>query len=122
MVAARRIYGGLAIGVALNLVLIPLYGATGAATAAVLSFAITVVLNALVVRRRLGVLLEARQALLALLASVLIGMIGWLVPAEGLMVLVELAVLGTAYLGLIWVMGLISADDIALIRGWPTKQ
>jgi O-antigen/teichoic acid export membrane protein len=122
MVAARRIYGGLAIGVALNLVLIPLYGATGAATAAVLSFAITVVLNALVVRRRLGVLLEARQALLALLASVLIGMIGWLVPAEGLMVLVELAVLGTAYLGLIWVMGLISADDIALIRGGPTKQ
>jgi O-antigen/teichoic acid export membrane protein len=121
-VAARRIYAGLAIGVALNLILIPLYGASGAATAALLSFAVTVVLIAQVVRRRMGVLLDARQALLALLASVLIAIVGWLVPAQGLMVLLELAGLGAAYLGLIWAVGLVDAGDIALLRGRQANQ
>ncbi len=60
--AAHRIYAGLTIGVALNLILIPLYGPSGAAAAAVLSFAVTVVLIALVVRRRIGVLLEVRAS------------------------------------------------------------
>jgi O-antigen/teichoic acid export membrane protein len=108
--------------VALNLILIPLYGASGAATAALLSFAVTVVLIAQVVRRRMGVLLDARQALLALLASVLIAIVGWLVPAQGLMVLLELAGLGAAYLGLIWAVGLVDAGDIALLRGRQANQ
>jgi O-antigen/teichoic acid export membrane protein len=121
-VAARRVYAGLATGVTLNLILISLYGATGAATAAVMSFAVTVILIARVVWRRTGVLLEARQALLALLASVGVGGISWLVPATGLMVLLEFAGLGMAYLGLIWAMGLIGADDIALLRGRQTES
>lgn len=116
-IAARRIYIGLAIAVALNVILIPLYGATGAAIAAVLSFAITVLLVAQLVRRRMGVLLETRRALLALMASVLIAVAGWLIPATGLMVLLELTVLGIAYLGMGWILGLFDANDIALLRG-----
>jgi O-antigen/teichoic acid export membrane protein len=116
-VAARRIYVGLAIAVALNLIMIPLYGATGAAIAAILSFAITVLLVAQLVRRRMGVLLETRRALLALLASGLIAVVGWLMPMTGPMVLLELAVLGVAYLGLIWVLGLFDASDLAMLRG-----
>ncbi len=116
-IAARRIYIGLAIAVALNVILIPLYGATGAAIAAVLSFAITVLLVAQLVRRRMGVLLETRRALLALMASVLIAVAGWLIPATGLMVLLELTVLGIAYLGIGWILGLFDASDIALLRG-----
>jgi O-antigen/teichoic acid export membrane protein len=115
--AARRILIGLAVAVALNLILIPLYGATGAAVAAILSFAFTVLLVAELVRRRMGVLLETRRALLALMASVLIAVAGWLIPATGLMVLLELAVLGIAYLGLGWILKLFDGSDIALLRG-----
>lgn len=116
-IAARRIFVGLAIAVALNLILIPIYGATGAAVAAIMSFAFTVLLVAQLVRRRMGVLLETRRALLALLASVFIAVAGWLIPAAGLMVLLELAVLGIAYLGLCWILGLLDASEIALLRG-----
>jgi O-antigen/teichoic acid export membrane protein len=116
-IAARRILIGLAVAVALNLILIPLYGATGAAVAAILSFAFTVLLVAELVRRRMGVLLETRRALLALMASVLIAVAGWLIPATGLMVLLELAVLGIAYLGLGWILKLFDGSDIALLRG-----
>lgn len=116
-IAARRIYVGLGIAVALNLILIPLYGGIGAAIAAILSFAITVLLVAQVVRRRMGVLLEPRRALLALLASILIAVSGWLIPTTGPMVLLELAGLGMAYLGLGWILGLFDASDIALLRG-----
>ncbi|HUG04211.1 MAG TPA: oligosaccharide flippase family protein [Steroidobacteraceae bacterium] len=116
-IAARRIYVGLGIAVALNLILIPLYGGIGAAIAAILSFAITVLLVAQVVRRRMGVLLEPRRALLALLASILIAVSGWLIPTTGPMVLLELGGLGMAYLGLGWILGLFDASDIALLRG-----
>jgi O-antigen/teichoic acid export membrane protein len=116
-IAARRILIGLAVAVALNLILIPLYGATGAAVAAILSFAFTVLLVAELVRRRMGVLLETRRALLALMASVLIAVAGWLIPATGLLVLLELAVLGIAYLGLGWILKLFDGSDIALLRG-----
>lgn len=116
-IASRRIFAGLAIAVALNLILIPLYGATGAAIAAILSFAIAVLLVAQLVRRRVGVLLETRRALLALLASVLIAVAGWLMPTTGPMILFELAGLGMAYLGLGWILGLFDASDIALLRG-----
>jgi O-antigen/teichoic acid export membrane protein len=116
-IAARRILIGLAVAVALNLILIPLYGATGAAVAAILSFAFTVLLVAELVRRRMGVLLETRRALLALMASVLIAVAGWLIPATGLMVLLELAVLGIASLGLGWIFKLFDGSDIALLRG-----
>lgn len=116
-VAARRIYLGLAISLALNLFLIPLLGATGAAIAAVVSFGTTALLIAQVVRRRMGVLLDKRQALLALLTSVVVGAIGHLVPAAGLLVLVKLAAIGLVYLGTIWMMGLIHAGDLSLLRG-----
>jgi O-antigen/teichoic acid export membrane protein len=121
-IGAKRIYGGLAVGMALNLILIPLFGATGAAVAALASFATATLLIARVVWRKTGVLLDARRALLALFASLAVGIIGWLVPATGPMVLVELAGLGLAYLGAIWAMGLIQAEDFALLRGRRPDQ
>jgi hypothetical protein len=38
------------------------------------------------------------------------------------MVLLELAGLGAAYLGLIWAVGLVDAGDIALLRGRQANQ
>ncbi|HUG04210.1 MAG TPA: polysaccharide biosynthesis C-terminal domain-containing protein [Steroidobacteraceae bacterium] len=115
-VAAQRIYIALTIAVAANLILIPLLGAMGAALAALVSFVIAAFLLARLVRQKLGVLLEWRATLLALLVSIAVGLAGWLIPATGLMLLVEVAVLGLAYLGIVWAIGLVSLADLAQLR------
>ena len=51
---ARRIYGGVIVAIVLNLVLVPLLGATGAALAAVLALAVAAVLVGMAVNKRLG--------------------------------------------------------------------
>jgi O-antigen/teichoic acid export membrane protein len=118
-VAAQRIYIALAAGVGLNLVLIPLMGALGAATAAFLSFVIGSFLMARLVQRKLGVLLEWRPTLFALLASLGVGLASWRIPATGLWLLVEVAVLGVVYLGIVWAIGLVRAPDLAQFRKRP---
>jgi O-antigen/teichoic acid export membrane protein len=116
-VGARRIYVGLAIALAVNVVLIPRFGADGAGTGAVLAFATATLLVGAAVRRRLGAIIEPRVALLAILASAGIGAVGWLIPAKGVLVLVELALLGLAHLGVAWLIGLIGKADLLLLRG-----
>ncbi len=114
--AAQRIYIALTIGVAANLILIPLYGAMGAAVAALVSFVTAGLLLARLVRQKLGVLLRWRATLLALLVSIVVGIAGWLIPATGFMLLAEVAVLGLAYLGIVWAIGLVSLADLAQLR------
>jgi O-antigen/teichoic acid export membrane protein len=115
-VAAQRIYIALAIAIALNLILIPLIGAMGSALAALFSFVTAGFLLARLVRQHLGVLLEWRATLLALLVSMAVGIAGWLIPAAGWMLLVEIVGLGLAYLGIVWAMGLVSLADLAQLR------
>jgi O-antigen/teichoic acid export membrane protein len=115
-VAAQRIYIALTIAVAANLILIPLIGAMGSALAALFSFVTAGFLLARLVRQKLGVLLEWRATLLALLASIAVGLAGWLIPATGLMLLVEIVGLGLAYLGIVWAIGLVSLADLAQLR------
>jgi O-antigen/teichoic acid export membrane protein len=115
-VAAQRIYIALAMAIALNLILIPLIGAMGSALAALFSFVTAGFLLARLVRQHLGVLLEWRATLLALLVSMAAGIAGWLIPAAGWMLLVEIVGLGLAYLGIVWAMGLFSLADLAQLR------
>jgi O-antigen/teichoic acid export membrane protein len=115
-VAAQRIFIALTIAIALNLILIPLIGAMGSALAALSSFVIAGLLFARLVRQKLGVLLEWRATLLALLASIAVGLAGWLIPTTGLMLLVEIVGLGLAYLGIVWAIGLVSLADLAQLR------
>jgi O-antigen/teichoic acid export membrane protein len=114
--AAQRIYIALAIAVILNLLLIPPLGAIGSATAALLSIAIASFLMARLVRQKLGVLLDWRPTLLAVLASIAVGLAGWFIPTTGLMLLVEAAGLGLAYLGIVWAFGLVRATDLTQLR------
>jgi O-antigen/teichoic acid export membrane protein len=115
-VAAQRIYIALTIAITLNLILIPRIGAMGSALAALFSFITAGLLFARLVRQKLGVLLEWRATLLALLASIALGFAGWLIPTTGLMLLVEIVGLGLAYLGFVWAIGLVSLADIAQLR------
>ena len=87
------------------------------ALSAVLGFAVAAGSVALAVRRRLGALVEPRIALGSVLLSLLVGAIGWLLPAGGLLLLVELAGLFGLYLGLAWAAGLVGTADLAMLRG-----
>jgi peptidoglycan biosynthesis protein MviN/MurJ (putative lipid II flippase) len=100
----------------MNVLLIPPLGAVGAGLAALISSAVAMVLMALAVRQRVGVLLEPRSALLALLASLALGLASWFIPTAGWMVFVEFAGLAIAYLAFIWMTGLLRSGDIALLR------
>jgi O-antigen/teichoic acid export membrane protein len=115
-VAARRTYAALAVAIVMNVLLIPPLGAVGAGLAALISSAVAMVLMALAVRQRVGVLLEPRSALLALLASLALGLASWFIPTAGWMVFVEFAGLAIAYLAVIWMTGLLHSGDIALLR------
>jgi O-antigen/teichoic acid export membrane protein len=113
--AARRVYLALTAAVVMNLVLVPLLGAVGAATAAVLSFAAATALVGHVVRREIGVLLDVRKAALAVAVNCAIAGLGWLIPSIGAAVLVELAVLGLVTLAAMWAVGLILPEDLQLL-------
>ena len=71
----------------------------------------------MVVRKRLGVLVEPRVVIGAVLLSLAVGLVAWATPSAGLVVLVELAGLFLVYLGLAWAFGLIGRADVAMLRG-----
>ena len=121
-VAAHRIYGALAIAVVLNLVLISLFGAVGAAAAALLSFAIATILIGLFVKREMGVLLEPRQAALTLVVTLAVAALGWIIPSSGAWLLVELAALALVALGAMRAVGLIQPGDVGLLLGRKKKR
>ena len=97
--------------------LVPLLGATGAALSSVLGFAAAAISVAIAVRRRLGALVEPRVAIGSVLLSLAIGLLGWVLPAHGLLILVELGCLFLLYLALAWLAGLVGRADVALLRG-----
>ena len=115
-VAAQRIYIALIAGVVLNVVLIPLMGALGAAVAAVLSFAVGSFVMARLVRQTLGALIEWRPTVFAVLASIGVGLLSWLIPTTGLLLLVEVAVLGMVYVAIAWGIGLVRTSDLTQLR------
>jgi O-antigen/teichoic acid export membrane protein len=116
---ARRIYAGVLVAILLNSALVPALGAEGAALAAVLALATAASLVGQAVYRRIGVVIEPRTAILALLLSAAAGVVGWLVPAAGFAVLAELVGLGLVYLACAWMVGLIGRADLGMLRGAP---
>ncbi len=115
--AAHRLLGALVAALVLNLVLIPAFGAVGAAIAAVLAFAISTILVGALVRRELGVLLEPRQAILALAVSLGVGLLSWRIPSSGAGLLAELAGLGIVTLAAMRLVGVIMPGDVQLLLG-----
>lgn len=98
---------------AVNAVLVPLSGAEGAATAALLVPAAAAIAAAFAIRRRLGPIPDAALLLRALPVAAALGAIAWLVPATGPWLLVELAGLGPVLLLLAATTGLLGREDLA---------
>jgi O-antigen/teichoic acid export membrane protein len=120
-VAWHRIYLALVGSFVLNLLLIPPFGALGAAVSSLLAYLAANALLGQFVWRQLGVLADGRQAMLAVAISAGVAGLAWLIPARGAGLLLELASLGLVALGLMWVTGLTGPGDVALLLGRSGK-
>jgi O-antigen/teichoic acid export membrane protein len=116
-VAARHMYVALAAALLLNVTLIPQWGATGAALAAMLSLALANLLVGRAIFRKIGALLDVRRDLLAVAAASVVAVASWFIRSGQHWVLVEMAALALVYLALAWWLGLVGPADIALLRG-----
>jgi stage V sporulation protein B len=96
-----------------NGLLIPLLGAPGAALAALLATMTAAVAATLAVWLCVDTLLEPQVLIKTVLASAAVCLAAVLIPSDGLLILVELAGLGIAFLGLARLLGLIAGADLA---------
>jgi stage V sporulation protein B len=87
-------------------------GALGAAFAALVANAAAVVGASIVIGRTIGWPAEVSTLPRVLLLTAAICVPGWWIEAQGLMLLLELALLGTAYVALLPLVGLIDRSDL----------
>jgi len=110
------IVGALVVQVALLAALTRLYGAMGAAVAVAIASAGAATVSLLMLRDAFGarMLLTGGRAVLA--AGVVGGVLWWIDPQPiALLVLYPLA--AVVYVGLLWMLGEVEADDVRSIRG-----
>ena len=115
LTGAKCILAALIVAIALNVTLIALFGAVGAAISALASFATAVILSGTFVARELGSIIELRVVVRAAMASLAVGVLGWMIPSHGWQVLLELVGLGVAYLGIAWLTGVLRPEHIQLL-------
>jgi PST family polysaccharide transporter len=99
-----------------NYLLIPWLGPLGAATSMVLGMTIAVSLTGAMAYRRFGSLVRASLLLRVLVAAAVIALASTVIPVEGPVVLVKLALLGGIYLFVLYMMGEITSKDFGLPR------
>jgi O-antigen/teichoic acid export membrane protein len=115
--SARLTLSAIVAGMALNFLLVPPYAATGAGWAALLTMGLTCAMAGVMVRRELGQPLVVGDVLIrALLASAAVAWVALELPTSGLALLLELGGLMFAYWGLLWLLGVVQATDVALLR------
>ncbi|MFH0963093.1 MAG: oligosaccharide flippase family protein [Planctomycetota bacterium] len=107
----------LPLSLALNALLIPRWGLTGAATASLATFAVGVAAGAALAQRHLDILPSPWTLLRCLGASGLSYGIGLLWPAEGMMLVVKLAALGALYVAALLLMGEVTREDWKHLAG-----
>jgi O-antigen/teichoic acid export membrane protein len=118
---AARIYitmGVLNLG--LNLLLVPLFGIVGAALTTVLTDLVGAALFYFLLRSKLGAGLGFKRLLRVGLAAALMGILILVLRDANLIVII--AVSGVAYLGIIWVSGAFSPDELSLLTGFITRR
>ncbi len=99
-----------------NIVLIPLLGAPGAALAALIATTTAAIAAGIVLWQRVGNILEPLALAKTLLATLVVSGVAALLPAEGLLVLVELVALGVVFLILAALLGVVGRADLDLLR------
>jgi O-antigen/teichoic acid export membrane protein len=119
--ASRRIFAGVAVALLLSLWLIPRFGAEGAGFGSLFAFYTVAGLNALAVRRRLGSIMRRQVVVSSAFGSATVLCLGWLIPAKGLLVVLELTALGSLYLLIAWFTGVIQKQDLQLLWRRPAQ-
>jgi len=109
--------GSLVPAVVLSLVLVPRFGAMGAATAAASSAALACLFAIMVTRRFVDSLTDSWLVPKVLLALAIPGAISWFIPATGLLLVIKLAVLFSIFIGAALLLGLLSRADLLMFKG-----
>lgn len=112
MIGARIAVLAVPFALLCNALLVPPLGAVGAAVAALLPALGASAVALVLVWRRLGPVLEIRTLARIMLVSAIVGGIAQFLPTSGLLVLLELAVLGLAALGLAMLLRVFTLSDI----------
>ncbi len=99
----------------INPLLVLALGAIGAALGALLTTSGAVLATAFLTSRQTGRLIEPGMLVRTVAATAIVAVIAWYVPTHGLMLLVELVVLGLVYLALLPVFRLVTRADLAMI-------
>ena len=111
--SARLSLTALTFAVVLSVVLVRWAGAYGAAVAALVANGGALIGATIVVGRAIAWPFEVAVWSRVLLLTACIGMASWWVEAHGLLLLLELALLGIAYVALLPLVGLVSRADLA---------
>jgi O-antigen/teichoic acid export membrane protein len=108
--------GLLPIAVALNILLIRRMGAPGAAFASLITMAAATLIGGMLVYRTLGALPPAVTALRCAVSAGIVYALGVMWEAEGIMVIVKVAVLSAVYLALLFATRELHGKDMRNIR------
>jgi O-antigen/teichoic acid export membrane protein len=120
--SARLALAALSFAVVLSVTLVLLAGASGAAIAALLANAAAVIGACLMIGRAIAWPLEAAIWPRVLLLTAVLAAIAWWVEAHGVMLLVELALLGVAYVALLPAFGMLSRADLEPFMPSSTRR
>jgi stage V sporulation protein B len=120
--SAKLSLAALVLAVGLSIGLVVWAGAPGAAFAALVANTAAVIGAGIVISRTIGWPAEASTWPRVLLLTAAICAIGWWVEARGMMLLLELALLGIAYVALLPLVGLIDRADLELFLARSARR
>ena len=109
---------GVPIAVALDAVWIPTHGGRGAAGASLVAIGLATAGVVFFTSRRFGTLLPPRTMIRVLIATACGLLLGWLIRANGLWLVLELAGLCLVYLAVLVLLGEISRNDLRKVLPW----
>ena len=112
----------LPVALVLNFVLVPAYGATGAALASVSANALGALAAGLAVSRRVAPIMSLGMLARAVIATILVTAGAAVLRVEGLLLVVEMAVLLIAYTGIVVALRLVGREDVKLFLPARTSR
>ena len=102
---------------AFSALLVPKFGAIGAAYSTVLASALTAIAAGYAVRQEAGALFDRLVLIKALLVTIVVGAVGLALPTRGLLLVLEMAALMLAALGLSVALRIVTRADLAPFQG-----
>ena len=107
------------IAVISNIMLIPVYGLSGAATATLIMGIVGFVLSAGYVKQRFGALIPLASTVKIITASLVVFIIAYYAKLGGLLLVAEYAALLALNFGILWLLREVNRDDLKLISKMP---